>query len=342
MRRKVDVTVLVPLILLAVILTFFAIRTNGTMVNARNLRTIFDQSMLTIIVALGTIFVVATGGADLSVGTTIGITTVFGAYMVGVVGSEWIIFPLAFAIAIVQGLVNGLLVTKLRVPSFMVTLAMLIGMRGVVRYAQSKQTGLYFAGRVIDIFREYYIKVPVLIILILFAYYLLTHTKFGEYCRAIGENESVAISVGVPVAKVKTIAFILSSVMAAIAGFFLMARVGGTNTTMGIGMEIEVVMAIFIGSVLVTGGYGAKISKLVIGAFTLAVIKNGMVMIRMTSIRDTQATQGILLMLILFITMQISKREFTLPPLPFLKRSKMPAVEEIAQPEQEQADQKEQ
>ena len=79
MRRKVDVTVLVPLILLAVILTFFAIRTNGTMVNARNLRTIFDQSMLTIIVALGTIFVVATGGADLSVGTTIGITTVFGS-----------------------------------------------------------------------------------------------------------------------------------------------------------------------------------------------------------------------------------------------------------------------
>ena len=262
MRRKLDVTIIVPLVLLAVILLFFIVKTNGTMVNSRNLKAIFDQTLLTIIVALGTIFVVATGGADLSVGTTMGLTTVFGAYMVGVVGTEWIIFPLAFIIAIAQGLLNGILVTKLRVPSFMVTLAMLIGMRGVVRFAQSKQTGLYFAGPVIDALRSYYIKIPVLIVLVLLAYYLLTHTKFGEYCRAIGENESVAVSVGVPVAKVKIIAFILSSVMAAVAGFFLMARVGGTNTTMGINVEIEVVMAIFIGSVLVTGGYGAKIPKL--------------------------------------------------------------------------------
>ena len=316
-RRKIDVTIVVPFVLLAIILAFFIIKTNGQMISARNLRTIFDQTMLTIIVALGTIFVVATGGADLSVGTTIGITTVFGAYMVGVVGTEWIIFPLAIIIALAQGFLNGILVTKLRVPSFMVTLAMLIGVRGVVRFVQSKQTGLYFAGPVIDAFRSFNIKIPVLIALILLAYYLLHHTKFGEYCRSIGENESVAISVGVPVAKVKIITFMLSALMAAVAGFFLMARVGGTNTTMGIGVEIEVVMAIFIGSVLVTGGYGTKIPKLIIGAFTLSIIKNGMIMIRMTSIRDTQMTQGLLLLLILFISMQISNRDFSFS---FLRR----------------------
>jgi len=334
MRRRIDISVIVPFILLAIILAFFVIKTDGLMINPRNLRAIFDQSMLTIIVALGTIFVVSTGGADLSVGTTIGITTVFGAYMVGVTGTEWVVFPLAILLALAQGLINGLLVTKLRVPSFMVTLAMLIGMRGVVNFAQSKQTGLYFAGAVIDRLRGFDIKIPVLVILVLLTYYLLHHTKFGEYCRAIGENESVAISVGVPVAKVKTITFVLSSLMAAIAGFFLMARVGGTNTTMGVGVEIEVLMAIFIGSVLVTGGYSAKIPKLIIGAFTLTVIKNGMFMIRMTSIRDTQLTQGLLLLLILFITMQVSNRELSLS---FLRRK----VKSLAQQETEQQSQQE-
>ena len=328
-RRRIDVTVIVPLILLIIILAFFTFRTNGRMVTVNNLRAIFDQTIVTIIVGLGVIFVVATGGTDLSVGTTIGITTVFGSYMIGIVGNELILFPVAFALALVQGFVNGFLVTKMRVPSFMATLAMLIGMRGIVNFVQSKLPGLYFAGPIVNAFRRFDIKICVLIILILIIYYLLSYTKFGEYCKAIGENESVAISVGVPVTKIKIAAFVLSSVMAAIGGFFVMGRVGGTNTTMGVSVEIDIVMAIFLGSVLVTGGYSAKIPKLIIGAFTLTLIKNGMTMIRMTSIRDTQAAQGILLMLILLATIQISNREFS-----FSRNSKAPLQQSSEQMQQ--------
>jgi len=312
MRKRIDITIIVPLLLMIIIIAFFIIVTNGRLFSIGNLKTIFDQTIIVIIVGLGVIFVVAQGGTDLSVGTTIGLTTVFGSMIARTIGNEWVIFPIAIVIALIQGVLNGLLVAKLRVPSFMVTIAMLIGIRGLVNYFVAKQAHLYLAGPLMQSFGSYYLKLPVLIVLVILAYYLLTHTKFGEYCKAIGENEAVAVSVGIPVAKIKIIAFVLSSLMAAIGGFFTMAKVGGTNTTMGSGVEIDVVMAIFLGSVLVTGGYSAKVPKLIIGAFTLSIVKNGMFMAGLTSIRDTQTVRGLLLLIILFVTIQISRRQFSL------------------------------
>jgi ribose transport system permease protein len=308
MRRKLDYSVIASFLLLVIILLFFIVTTQGKMVSVFNIKAILDQTLIVIIAGLGVIFVAAQGGADLSVGTTVGITTVGGAAAVTAFGSEWVIIPIAFAIALVQGFINGFIVAKLRVPSFMVTLAMLIGVRGLVNFIQSKQEGLYYLQNIIGALRNPTLKYAILIVLVVLFHYVLTYTKFGEYCKAIGENEAVAYSVGIPVRRFKIYAFMLSSVMAAIAGFYTMAKVGGTNQTMGINLEIDVVMGIFLGGVLVTGGYGAKISKLLCGSFTLSILKNGMMLIGLTSIFSTEATRGVMLMLILFLTMQIDRK----------------------------------
>jgi ribose transport system permease protein len=308
MFKKPDYSVIASFLLLVIILLFFVLATQGKMVSVFNIKAILDQTVIVVVAGLGVMFVVAQGGADLSVGTTVGITTVGGAAAATVAGSEWIIIPVAFAIALVQGLVNGFIVAKLRVPSFMVTLAMLIGVRGLVNFVQSKQDGLYYLQNVVGALRDPAFKYALLVVLIIIFFYILTYTKFGEYCKAIGENEAVAYSVGIPVHRFKIYAFMLSSVMAAIAGFYTMAKVGGTNQTMGTNLEIDVVMGIFLGGVLVTGGYGAKISKLLIGSFTLSVLKNGMMLIRLTSIFSTEATRGVMLMLVLFLTMQVDKK----------------------------------
>jgi ribose transport system permease protein len=308
MRRKLDYSVVASFLLLVVILLFFVVTTQGKMVSVFNIKAIIDQTLIVIIAGLGVIFVAAQGGADLSVGTTVGITTVGGAAAATAFGSEWVILPIAFAIALLQGFINGFIVAKLRVPSFMVTLAMLIGVRGLVNFIQSKQEGLYYLQNVIGALRNPTLKYAILVVLVVIFHYVLTYTKFGEYCKAIGENEAVAYSVGIPVRRFKIYAFMLSSVMAAIAGFYTMAKVGGTNQTMGINLEIDVVMGIFLGGVLVTGGYGAKIPKLLCGSFTLSIIKNGMMLIGRTSIFATEATRGVMLMLILFLTMQIDRK----------------------------------
>jgi ribose transport system permease protein len=308
MRIKPDYSVIASFLLFVIILLFFAVTTQGKMISSFNIKAILDQTVIVIIAGLGVIFVAAQGGADLSVGTTVGLTTVSGAAAATALGTEWAILPVAFAIALVQGFINGFIVAKLRVPSFMVTLAMLIGVRGLVNFVQSKQEGLYYVQSVIGAFRNPTLKYALLVVLVVIFHYVLAYTKFGEYCKAIGENEAVAYSVGIPVRRFKIYAFMLSSVMAAIAGFYTMAKVGGTNQTMGINLEIDVVMGIFLGGVLVTGGYGTKISKLLCGSFTLSVLKNGMMLLGLTSIFSTEVTRGIMLMLILFLTMQIDKR----------------------------------
>jgi ribose transport system permease protein len=291
---------------MVIILAFFTIMSKGNMLSAFNLRAIADQTVIVVVAGLGAIFVVAQGGADLSVGTTVGLTTVAGAAVAMATGSEWLLIPVSIAIALAQGALNGILVAKFRIPSFMVTIAMLIGIRGLVKFIQAQQ--LYYIGDVIGLLKNPTIKFTFFIVLIIVFYYVLSHTKFGEYCKAIGENESVAISVGIPVRKIKITAFMLSSLMAGIAGWFTLAKVGGTNMTMGVNLEIDVVMGIFLGGVLVTGGYGTKISKLLIGSFTLSIIKNGMILIRITTIYASEFTQGILLMLILFLTIQIDRQ----------------------------------
>ncbi len=309
MKKKVELNIIVPLCLMVAIFLFFVIMSKGAMASSFNLGSLFDQTFITLIAGLGTIFVVATGGADMSVGTTLGISTVVAAAMITGWGfPDWLFFILVPVIGAVQGLLNGFLVTRLRVPSFMTTLAMLIGIRGLINYIQSTE-GLFYATKTIQVLGKTYIKIPALIILVAFAYYLLEYTKFGESCKAIGENENVAISIGLPVKAIKMKAFLLSSVFAAIAGLFVVAKTGGTTNTMGTNMEIEVVMGIFLGGVLVTGGYSAKIEKLIIGSVTISIIKNGMVLIGLTSTQVTESARGIVLMLILFITVRLSEKE---------------------------------
>jgi ribose transport system permease protein len=307
MRRKIDYSVIASFGFLVITLAFFTIMSKGNMISAFNIKAILDQTVIVVVAGLGVIFVVAQGGADLSIGTTVGLTTVGGAVAAVATGHEWLLLPVSVVIAIAQGALNGVLVAKLRVPSFMVTLAMLIGIRGLVKFIQVRQPDLYYIGPVIGLLRNTTVKYTFFVVLIIIAYYVLAHTKFGEYCKAIGENEAVAYSVGLPVQKIKIAAFIIASFMACVAGWFTLAKVGGTNMTMGINLEIDVLMGIFFGGVLVTGGYGTKISKLLIGSFTISIIKNGMILIRITTISASEFTQGILLMIILFLTIQISK-----------------------------------
>ncbi len=313
MKKRVELNILIPLIIMVLIFVGFTIASGGKMITAYNMKAIIDQSMLVVIGGLGVIFVVAQGGADLSVGTTVALTTVLGCAAADALGQVWVLVPVALVTALLMGALNGFLVGYLKIPSFMCTIAMLIGVRGIVNYIQSF-TGVYYASKALRSIKEYYVLLPVLAALVLLAYYLLEFSKFGRYSKAIGENESTAISVGVPVKKMKLLAFMFSALMAGIAGIFTIAKLGGTTTTMGSFFEMDVAMAIYLGGVLVTGGASARISKLLMGAFTLSIIKNGLTLVGLTSTEISQTVRGIMLMLILIVTLMFGDRVIVLGP----------------------------
>ena len=150
--------------------------------------------------------------------------------------------------------------------------------------------------------------------------YIFEFTKSGRSSQAIGENETVAKFAGVPITKIKILAFVLSGLMAGAASIFSIVTVGGTSQTMGSFTEMKVAMAMFLGGVLVTGGTSAKITYAA-GFFFDYNHRERPRDTRLSRKQASESVQGILLLLIVFVTILATERD--------RKRDK-PPVEEVA------------
>ncbi|MDR3364701.1 MAG: ABC transporter permease [Clostridiales Family XIII bacterium] len=326
-RGKTDISTTTSVILLIAVFLFFLATTGGKELNAISLQNILDASVIYIIAGLGLLFVAAQGSADLSIGVNLGLSTVIATAIALKVHGDWVAIPLTIVFAACLGLLNGWLIGTMKVPSFMVTIAWLLGLRGFIVYFQTDimpkflpdMTAAYYqtAGPLLAL-KNNAVKYPIFIALIVVFYLLLQHTKFGSYCRAIGENELVAKNIGVPVRKIKLLAFMVSGLMAGIAGLFYLTRNGGTNNTVGQNLEVEVLVCIFAGCILVTGGYGTNVPKLLIGCFTFSILSNGIGLMSATLTKTfplippafwKSVPRGIMLILIMYAVIRMREWE---------------------------------
>jgi ribose transport system permease protein len=298
----------VPFIAFAVIFLFFTIASKGKMVSSYNLKMLIDQSMVIITVGCGALFVVAQGGIDLSVGVNLALSGVIGMWAATSTGLPLLLLPAALAVGAAVGLFNGLVVSKLKVPSFILTIAMLIGVRGLVHLIQTK-IGAQYLPSSLRVLNETYVKIPLFLVIVALMAFIFEFTRMGRFSQAIGENETVAKYAGVPVVKMKILAFVLSGLLAGAASIFSILTIGGTSQTMGSFTEMKVAMAIFLGGVLVTGGTSARIYKMLLGSFSITIIVNGLAIIGYPETQISESVQGILLLLILLVTMAAANRD---------------------------------
>ena len=299
---------IVPFIAFAVIFLFFAIASKGKMLTAYNLQMLLDQSMVIIVIGCGMLFVVAQGSIDLSVGVNLALSGVIGMWAAIALNLPFLLIPVALVVGAIVGAFNGIIISKLKVPSFMLTIAMLIGVRGIVHLIQV-DIGAQYLPASLRILNEPFVKILMFIVIIAIMAFVFEFTRAGRYSQSIGENESVAKFVGIPITKVKVLAFALSGLMAGAASVFSIITVGGTSQTMGSFTEMKVAMAIFLGGVLVTGGTSAKIYKMLLGSFSITIIVNGLAIIGFPESQVSESVEGILLMLILFVTMLATVRD---------------------------------
>lgn len=306
-REKPRVQDVVPVFAFLVLFLFFTIASynsrTGTfrMLTAHNLSGILDQTMQTILAACGALFVVAQGSTDLSVGVNLALSGVIGAWAASVTGVGWLMIPVTLLVGLLVGLFNGVVVSKCRVSSFMLTLAMLIGVRGLVNFIQTK-TGVQRLPACLAFLSAPAVKLPLFLAIVALWAYVFEFTKTGRYSRAIGENETAVRFVGVPVDRVKILAFALSGLMAGVGALFSVAAVGSTSQQMGVFLEIRVIMALFLGGVLVTGGSSARFGKLLLGSFSIQIIVNGLALMGKSDAHISQSVQGVLLLAILLLS----------------------------------------
>jgi len=298
---KLKLQDVVPFLAFLVIFIFFTVASKGNMLSSYNLRKILDQSMIPIVVGLGVLFVVAQGSIDLSVGVNLALSGVTAVYVALHTGQPWLMIPVALLVAVGVGVVTGIVVSLCKVPSFMVTIALLIGVRGLVNYIQTR-IGTEYIPESMKVLNTSVVKIPMFIAIVIIMAYVFEFTKAGRYSRAIGENETTARFVGVPITKMKLLAFALSGLMAGAGAIFSVITVGGTSNTMGSFLEMKVAMSVFLGGVLVTGGSSAKIYKVILGSLSINIIDSGLALIGKSESQVSEAVEGVLLILILFGT----------------------------------------
>ena len=148
---------------------------------------------------------------------------------------------------------------------------------------------------------SFWFTIILLVVLIAIIYLVFEKTQFGFYCKCIGENERVVKSVGTNVNKIRLLCFMISGLTAGIVGFIQLCRVGGSTNTLCNMLEMKVQMAIFLGGILVSGGFSAKLYKMILGSITIIVIENGLTVCKVSS-TASEAVEGILLVIILCIT----------------------------------------
>ena len=264
-----------------------------------NVISILLQVSLNGLLALGMTFVITAGGIDLSIGSMLALASVVIGVVLNLTGNILLACVAAVAATTFFGYLNGILVGKLNMVPFVVTLATMLVIRGVAYiisggYAQSlgnTQFRLIGGGKLFGIIPY---PVIVLIIIAILAYILLHWTKFGRYIYAIGGNIDAATESGINVSCVRISSFIISGFCAGIAGIILTSRISAAQPNIGVGYELDAIAACVIGGTSFSGGIGT-IPGTLMGVIILGLTYNGMNLIGISSFWQT-ITKGLLIL----------------------------------------------
>ncbi len=270
---------------------------------------ILRQSAPLLIVAAAMTLVITTGGIDLSVGSTLALVGALSAIALNNWGWPWPVVLLAgLALGAVIGAINGYFIAYEGIPAFIVTLATLAVIRGVaLLLTQGYSIPIPQNSDFIWLGRAWLLGLPLPAILgvlaLLAGHVLLTHTRFGRYVTAIGANTEGVRRAGVNTRSITLWVYMLSGMAAALAGMIITARLGSGSSNQGEGFELQVIAAVVLGSTSLFGGFGTIIGTL-LGALSIAVIQNGLILSHMSPFY-TQIATGLIILLAIWLNTRI-------------------------------------
>ncbi|MEO7414222.1 MAG: ABC transporter permease [Opitutaceae bacterium] len=266
-----------------------------------NFRFIFIQTVIVAVSALGMTLIIVSGGIDLSVGSSIALTSVVGASLIQRGwGPAGVLLVCVLSGGIV-GLVNGVAIAGLRVIPFIITLGTLGIARGSAKRLAGNQTVNYdrsagintwmntptfsiagdgpawmpdFLVRFLQFVGSLPVGVWIAVVLAVMTSLLLRRTVFGRHVFALGSNETTARLCGIPTTRLKVMIYALAGGFFGIAGLLQLSRLGQGDPTAAVGLELDIIAAVIIGGASLSGGVGTILGS-IIGALIMAVLRNG-------------------------------------------------------------------
>ncbi len=301
-RKPVNLNALLvegrALVALVVIIAVFAVLSDNYL-RPENLIIMTRHVAMNAILAIGMLLVILNGGIDLSVGSTVGLTGVIAGYLLK--GYEmpftaliayppvWVVIIVSLAIGSLVGLINGLLVSRLKIAPFIATLGMLYVARGIALLITDGETFTRLSGDpqlgntgFLTVLASQPLGIPfpiwVMVVFALAFSLVLTRTAFGRWLYATGGNSRAAELSGVPVKKVQTWVYVASGFCAGAVGLLLTADLPAATPQGGSLSELNAIAAVVIGGAALSGGRGT-VRGTIIGAFVIGFLVDGLVII---------------------------------------------------------------
>ncbi len=292
----------------------FAVASGGTFVTGNNIINIARQVSYYGIASIGMTFVILIAGIDLSIGSIITLVNVVCAYMMVNAGlNMWVAVIISLVVATLIGVLNGAMVATIGIPALIATFATQTIFEGAAY--------LISGGRPISGFDSNFglfgrwsigvVPICAIIMVVCFAIgsFILNKTYFGRYFYAIGGNEEAAELSGIRVNRVKYLIYALSGLFAGLAGIVLLSRSNSAQSTVGKGLEFDVITCVVLGGVSVNGGVG-RMSGVVAGVLLIGSLTNGMILMDVSEYTQ-MVVKGIVLAVAVGIDCMSKKRQAT-------------------------------
>lgn len=260
-----------------VILAIVGAVSADTFATTSNLLTVLKNASVIGVVTVGMTFVIMGGGIDLSVGSLIALASVWSTTVATQSYGAAGMWFCALTVGTIVGLINGVLIAYGRMVAFIVTLAMLVGARGVAQYMSDQQTQVVKVSAINDIASESILGIPILVLIMLVVFgagwVLLNLTTFGRRTVAIGGNSEAARLAGIDVRLHTLLLYGLSGLCCGIAAVMLSAQANSGSSTNGEFYELDAIAAVIIGGTLLTGGRGTLVGTF-LGVMVFTLITN--------------------------------------------------------------------
>jgi ribose transport system permease protein/putative xylitol transport system permease protein len=268
-----------PFVMLFGLILAFSFTTDRFLTEANLIDNVAKNAVTLLLVALAGTFPILQQSIDLSVESMVLLTGVVSVVLISEFGLGLLAIPLAIGVGMLAGLFNGIIFTKLKVPSFLVTLGTLSVMAGVGKIITGGSTITFRNPAIRTISNGEVFGIPNLVLWGLLIYVgtivLAFRTKFGRYCFALGENERVVELAGAKVDRYKIYPFVLSGLLCGTAGVLLTLRISSASPNIGSGLMLPSIAAIVMGGTALTGGVGGP-HRTILGVLVIAVLNNGM------------------------------------------------------------------
>lgn len=277
---------------------------NPRFLSVANILNVFRQSSINAVIAIGMTFVILTGGIDLSVGSILAFCGAVSAAMLSSGINPVLSLLVALVLGLFFGIVNGVLVSVMKLQAFIITLVTMTFLRGATLvFTNGKPITVNDGGALFENIGGGYlfnIPIPIYITLILFVagHYILTNTRFGRYTYAIGGNEEATKLSGIKVNNIKIWIYGISGILSALAGIITTSRLFSAQPTAGTGYELDAIAAVVLGGTSLAGGVG-KITGTALGVIIIGVLGNALNLLDVSSYYQMMIKAAVILIAVL-------------------------------------------